>query len=200
MPHPRMPHLHREVTRHGKVKWFARVGGSSRGSRVQLKAEYGTAEFWSEYQTALASVPQRQKAPHEGTLAWLLERYRETTSWTHLSEATRRQRDNIFKHVVETAGKEPFAKITTATMMAARDRRANTPAQARNFLDAMRGLFRWALKARLVKIDPTAGVITSISGGRLLGSRRGPTRTRWVASNSVTSPMSCTRPAAKTMR
>jgi hypothetical protein len=42
--------------------------------------------------------------------------------------------------------------------MDGRDRRANTPAQARNFLDAMRGLFRWAVKARLVKIDPTVGV------------------------------------------
>jgi integrase len=158
MPHPRMPHLHREVTRHGKVKWFARVGGTSRGPRVQLKAAYGTDEFWSEYQTALASVPQRRKAPHEGSLAWLLELYRETTAWTRLSDATRRQRDNIFKHVVETAGKEPFAKITSATMMAARDRRADTPAQSRNFLDAMRGLFRWAVKARLAKIDPTIGV------------------------------------------
>jgi len=51
-----------------------------------------------------------------------------------------------------------FGKITTAVIMAGRDRRANTPFQARHFLDAMRGLFRWALKARLVKIDPTAGV------------------------------------------
>jgi hypothetical protein len=57
-----------------------------------------------------------------------------------------------------TAGEQPYAKIATATIMAGRDRRANTPAQARNFLDAMRGLFRWALKARLVKIDPTVGV------------------------------------------
>lgn len=158
MPHLRMPHLHREVTRHGKVKWYARVGGSSRGPRVQLKAEYGTAEFWSEYQAALATAPRKSSAPHEGTLAWLLERYRETTAWSHLSEATRRNRENHFKHVLETAGKEPFAKITTAHMMAARDRRANTPAQSRNFLDAMRGLFRWAVKARLVKTDPTIGV------------------------------------------
>ena len=30
--------------------------------------------------------------------------------------------------------------------------------QARHFLDAMRGLFRWALKAGLVKADPTVGV------------------------------------------
>jgi integrase len=159
MPCPRPPHLHREVTRHGKVVWYARAGGNSRGQRVKLRAEFGTAEFWSEYQAALASTPHKPAAPHEGTLAWLIERYRETTAaWTDLSVATRRQRENIFAHVLETAGKQPFAKITTATIMAGRDRRAATPSQARHFLDAMRGLFRWAVKARLVKVDPTAGV------------------------------------------
>jgi integrase len=160
MPQARLPHLHREVTRHGAVVWYARAGGSSRGPRIRLKSEYGTPEFWSEYQNALSSVPRKLVAlhPHEGTLAWLLERYRETTAWTQLSAATRRQRENIFLHVLETAGKQPFAKITTLTIMAGRDRRVNTPAQARNFLDAMRGLFRWAAKSRLVKTDPTIDV------------------------------------------
>jgi integrase len=158
MPHPRMPHLHREVTRHGRVVWYARVGGSSRGPRVRLKAEYGTAEFWAEYESALASVPRKPTPPHDGTLAWLIERYRETTAWGYLSAATRRQRENIFAQVLETAGAQPLAKITTAVIMAGRDRRANTPYQARHFLDAMRGLFRWAVKARLVKIDSTAAV------------------------------------------
>jgi hypothetical protein len=74
-----------------------------------------------------------------------------------------RQRENIFAHVLETAGVQPLAKITTAVIMAGRDRRANTPYQARHFLDAMRGLFRWAVKARLIKIDPTAGVEQSAS-------------------------------------
>ena len=42
--------------------------------------------------------------------------------------------------------------------IAGRDRRADTPAQSRNFLDAMRGIFRWAADAVHVKIDPTLGV------------------------------------------
>lgn len=158
MPCPRPPHLHREVTRRGKVIWYARAGGSSRGPRVKLCAEFGTAEFWTEYQAALASAPRRPAAAHEGTLARMIERYRETTAWSYLSAATRRQRENIFAHVLENAGEQPFAKITSAIIMAGRDRRANTPAQARNFLDAMRGLYRWALKARLVKSDPTVGI------------------------------------------
>jgi integrase len=39
-----------------------------------------------------------------------------------------------------------------------RERRAHTPAQARHFLDTMRGLFRWAVEAGHAKHDPTAGV------------------------------------------
>ena len=85
-------------------------------------------------------------------------RYRETTAWQGLSAATRRQRENIFRQVIASAGDQPFARITSATIAAGRDRRAATPAQARHFLDAMRGLFRWATKAQLVKADPTTAV------------------------------------------
>src|SRR5262249_15758752 len=59
---------------------------------------------------------------------------------------------------IETAGREPYAKITSATVLSGRERRSATPHQARNFLDAMRGLFRWSLKAGLVKADPTVGI------------------------------------------
>jgi site-specific recombinase XerD len=88
----------------------------------------------------------------------LLARYRETTAWSELSPATRRSRENIFAHVIETAGNEPYARITQTTILAGKDRRAETPHAARNFLDSMRGLFRWAYKAKLIKVDPTAGV------------------------------------------
>jgi integrase len=76
-----------------------------------------------------------------------------------LSLATRRQRENILKHVLESAGRQPIDKITKATIVAGRDRRAkDTPFQARHFLDTMRGFFRWAIEAGLAKVDPTAGV------------------------------------------
>jgi integrase len=160
MPRPRPPHLHRQVSRHGKTVWYVRVG---KGPRIRIRSAFGTPELDSEYQTAIAGLPARQTPKDDrtslGTLAWLVERYRETTAWTDLSLASRRQRENIFEHVLEVAGRQPYAKITTASIMAGRDRRAKTtPAQARKFLDTMRGLFRWAVKAKLLKVDPTAGV------------------------------------------
>jgi integrase len=155
MPRPRPPHLHRQITRHGKAVWYVR---QDHGPRIRIRAEFGTPEFDTEYRAALAGAPTRKAAPSCSTLEWLLARYRETTAWSDLSAATRDQRDNIFAGVIETAGQEPYVRITTATIEAGKERRAHTPHQARNFLDAMRGLFRWAYKAKLVKVDPTAGV------------------------------------------
>jgi hypothetical protein len=59
---------------------------------------------------------------------------------------------------LQTAGDQPFGKITLTAIIAGRDRRLQTPAQSRKFLDAVRGLFRWATTAGLVKADPTLGV------------------------------------------
>ena len=157
MPRPRPPHLHREITRHGKSVWYVRVG---KGSRVRLRTEFGSPEFDSEYQTAISGSerPQTTK-PDKKSLAWLWERYRETGAWLNeLSAATRRQRENIMKHVLEQSGTKPYALVTSRHIVEGRERRAKTPAQARNFLDVMRGLFAWAVEAQHVKNDPTKGV------------------------------------------
>src|SRR5215210_6873782 len=111
MPRSRAPHLHRETTRHGSAAWYVRIG---KGSRTRIRAEFGTAEFDAEYQAAISGAPRRKKgAPSVGTLAWLLTRYRETTDWATLSAATRGQRDNIFVHVLDAAGHQPYTKVTT---------------------------------------------------------------------------------------
>jgi hypothetical protein len=156
MPRRRPPHLQLETTRHGRKVWYVRVG---HGRRVRIKAEYGTPEFDAEYRAALSgAAPARKATPSCTSLAWLIARYRETTVWTELSAATRRRRDNIFAGVAVTAGTEPYSRITRATIEAGRDRRAKTPHQARHFLDAMRGLFRWAPAAGFLEADPTLGV------------------------------------------
>jgi integrase len=130
-----------------------------KGSRIRIRAAFGTAEFDAEYQAALSSKPRVQKgAPALGTLAWLIDRYRNSTDWSALSLATRRQRENIFKQVIGSAGTKAYAKITEATIAEGRDRRSMTPFQARHFLFAMRGLFAWAKGAGLARIDPAASV------------------------------------------
>jgi integrase len=158
MPRPRPPYLPRVITRHGKAVWYVRLGVGQR-KRIRLRSAFGTEDFRLEYEAALSGVPRSTPgAPASGTLDWLIERYREVNAWTTLSLATRRQRENIFKHVLESAGDKALASITTAAIVAGAERRSATPAQARNFLDAMRGLFKWAAKAKLIRTDPCLGV------------------------------------------
>jgi integrase len=123
-----------------------------------LKAEFGTPEFWQEYQEALSALPRDQRKVTAGSLAWLIERYRETSAWTTFSLATRRQRELILRHVLATAGHVQAAKITPAHIAAGRDSRSATPVTARHFLDTMRHLFGWAVEAQHIPKDPTLGV------------------------------------------
>lgn len=156
MPRPRKPYLHREESRHGRPTWYVRRGKSK---RIRLRAEYGTPEFQTEYDAAIAErAPAKPISVSSKSLQWLYDRYRETGAWLDLSKATRRQRENIFVGVMAAGGQEPFAGVRKKDIEASKERRHNTPAQARNFLDAMRGLFRWAEEKKHIAVDPTAGV------------------------------------------
>jgi Site-specific recombinase XerD len=155
MPRKLPPFVTRERSRHGKLKFYFRRG---KGPRTLLPSP-DDPDFDEAYEAALAGSPRvKKRMATSGTLEWLINRYRETSAYMGLSQATRKQRDNIFKHVIKSAGSSDYRKITRKTIVDGRERRAATPAQARNFLDAMRGLFRWALEAELVGVDPTAGV------------------------------------------
>jgi integrase len=154
MPRPRPPFLRREVTRHGAVVWYVR---RREGQRIRIRAAFGTPEFDAEYRAAPDATPRPAKGrPTTGSITWLLDRYQETTAWTTLSRASRRQRQNMLAQVVKSAGSRPFIEITKASLEAARERRSS--AQGRKFLDVMRGVFRWAVKAGIAKVDPTVGV------------------------------------------
>ncbi len=72
--------------------------------------------------------------------------------------ATRKQRENIMLHVLKSAGREPLSRIDRKAILKGRERRADTPSQAKNFLSSMRGLFTRAVDADLVRTDPTHGV------------------------------------------
>lgn len=157
MPRPNPPYLHTEPSRHGTPRWYVRRGG---GPRIRINEVYDSPEFWEAYRAALAGSPPPPKGrASKGTLRWLYEQYRQASAWTVLSLATRRQRENIMKHVLETAGTDDASKqITAKSIRAGLERRKDTPSQARNFLDAMRGLYEWAVEAEHVPHDPTAGV------------------------------------------
>lgn len=156
MPRPRPPHLHKETTRHGAVVWYVRVG---KGTRIRIRGDYGSAEFLAAYEPAVKGGGEaRRSKPDATSLAWLIARYRDSGAWAALSPATRRQKDNFFKGIIASAGDVPYKAVTRAKIAEAVDARSKTPFLANNFLNALRGLFGWALGAGLVDADPTQGV------------------------------------------
>jgi integrase len=156
MPRPRPPNLHREMTRHGSVVWYVRVG---KGPRIRIKAVYGTPKFDDAYNAAiLGEKPRPLGKAAKGTLEWLWMLYRQASAWTELSLATRRQRENIMSHVLKSAGQEPLSKITKKSVEAGVERRKAAPSQAKHFVASLRGMFEWALAGDLARIDPTHGI------------------------------------------
>lgn len=145
----------RERDRHGKLRFYFRRG---KGKRISLPSPSDEG-FQEAYERALTGTeaPRPVKAG-TGSLEWLINQYRQSSAYLGYSRATRRQRDNIFHGVLKSSGHVQYRNIRKSHIIDGRESRSATPAQARNFLDAMRGLFGWAAEAQLIDDDPTLGV------------------------------------------
>jgi integrase len=159
MPRPRPPYLHKQITRHGKIVWYVRRG--ARGRKHRIKGEYGSPEFEAAYQAAITDTKVRvpEIKAKQGTLEWAWSLYRQSAAWqSGISNATRRQRENIMRRVMATAGAEPLSAITTAAIRDGIDRRAATPFAAANFVGTMRQLFQWLKEGGIVSANPCDGI------------------------------------------
>lgn len=156
------PFVSRERTRHGRVNWYFR---RDHGKRIRLP-DLLDPGFDAAYMDALKGVEPapRYKQADPKSLEWLIDRYRRSTAFADLAKATQKQRNNILKHVIESAGAAPYAAITKATIAKGVEKRAKTPAQAENFRKAMSGLFNWAVEMDFVAENPTLGVKTPKTG------------------------------------
>ena len=106
MPKPLPRYVCRQVTRHGRTVFYFRR--ERHGERIRIKAAFGSPEWDAEYAALLLAhsaspKPEDGKADAKpGSLRWLWDQYRGTSTWSDLSLATRKQRQNIMKHVPTT--------------------------------------------------------------------------------------------------
>jgi integrase len=157
MERPRPPYLIKKKGWKGQTVWYY---WKRPGPQIRIRGDYGSREFWLEYEAAAQGDKKEAPAIRKPTasLAWLLDRYRETTDWLQLSEATRRQRDNIFKRILTANPKLSFGDVDKKLIVDTREAKKATPSEANNFLDAMRGLFKWAEEAQHVEANPVVGI------------------------------------------
>ncbi|WP_273783861.1 tyrosine-type recombinase/integrase [Bartonella sp. AU15XJBT] len=161
MPKPRPPHLVKQVTQHGKIVWYVRIG---HGKRIRIRGTYGTQEFVDNYKSALAElqgiIPPKPKTGKliEGSFAWLLKQYFNSVNWHSLAKDTKKQRELILMKVCDTIGNIPYRAIEKKHIIAGVERRKEMPAAAQNFLKALNSLFKWAIEQGLLESNPALGV------------------------------------------
>lgn len=155
MPRRRYQYVQRQVTRHGSVVWYFRVGD---GPRTRLPDEYGSKEFVEAWKALIAGQSIEKQSAGKHTLQWLVDKYQQSAAFKGLKASTQANRRNILKKVCETGGKLLVSQITRTTIAAGRDRRAETPYAAINFMKVMGYLFEWAVDAGYAKINPVREV------------------------------------------
>lgn len=154
MPRRRKPYTQREVTRHGKTVWYFRRGT---GARLRLPGEYESPEWLEAYEAALGG--RKPAAPTAtGTFRWLVERYKASAKFAGLAEETQSNRAGILDRVVKTAGDLRLTQVTRSMIAEGRDRRADTPFAAINYLKVMNQLFAFAVDAGYLSSNPAKGI------------------------------------------
>jgi integrase len=159
MEKPKPPYLIRREGR-GNTFWYY---WKRPGPQLRIRGEYGSREFWENYEAAASSGVSRKPTEKKDrlpadTLAWLIERYRESSSWTQLSPATRKQRENIFLRVKSANPDLEYRDVDRPMVIQTRDKMADRPSAANHFIEAIKGLFNWAVDAGFVNDNPTTGV------------------------------------------
>lgn len=155
MPRPRYQYVQREVSRHGKVNWYFRIGD---GPRHRLPGDYGSKEFVAAWKAHMAGEDVEAQVAGKHTLQWLVDKYQASAEWKALKVSTQRMRANILKNVCKTGGNLLVPQINRKVIASGRDRRGETPAAALNFMKVMNYLFEWAIDAGYARSNPVKDV------------------------------------------
>lgn len=151
MPRPLPPYVQRHRDRHGKVRFYFRRG---KGRFIRLP-DPTDKDFHAVYAQCLASGHRRPQDAPSGSLAWLIDRYKESAQFAALASSTRKMRDQVLKRAASSAGHVPFNQIRRSHIMDAMSRRK--PNAANNFRKIMHQLFRWAVKMDYLAANPVDG-------------------------------------------
>jgi hypothetical protein len=103
--------LRHEAEPGGKVASFGK--GSAVGNGRNHRTWDERTDAWNRHQLPATLAPVCQLFDLLGNaLDALIESYRETRAWTNLSPATRRQREGIFAHVLESRPSGRSARLS----------------------------------------------------------------------------------------
>lgn len=146
----------RDVDRHGNARYYFRALGKP---KVRLHGEPGSEEFALAYFAARngqAPPSPRSTGPRRGTFAYVVRHYLTSRDFKALDrKLTQRPRERLLEALAEKIGHLPAVIDPMTIRLGVKDR---TYAQGKEFLAALRAVYRLACDDGLVATDPTAGI------------------------------------------
>jgi integrase len=158
----RAKYLVEDMDRHGNVRLYVRIPGRP---KVRIRARPDTAEFWAEYQAAVALAasrePRRNATPGRGdpeSFRWLCNRYFASAAFKTLGARTRYVRRGQLERICEKEGEKPYKRLEAEYIRRRRDARAETPAAANAYVKVLRQVFAFAIEEKLADRNPARDV------------------------------------------
>jgi integrase len=150
------PGVTRIVDRHDKVRWRFRMKGRA---PCYLPGEYASAEFRAAYEKAVLGerVISRATKFERGSFDWLIEDYIRTPTWQKLAPITKTNLMGEFDRFRKDHGSKKIAGLRLDHVEALMSKKAATPAASNKLLKLIRRLSRYAIRKRLITVDPTIG-------------------------------------------
>ena len=153
----RLDYVHEYLDRHGKLRRYFRRPGFK---RIALPGVPGPDEFMTAYQLALAGQPGRLQIgaarTKPGTVNAAIVGYYSSLAFRSLARSTQRDRRAILERFREEHGDKRIALLPHDFIVRALGRR--TPAMARYWAKALRGLLQFAVTEGFRADDPTQGI------------------------------------------
>lgn len=155
----RLKHVSEDIDRHGNVRRYVRAPGRA---KVRLRGVPGTEEFMREYHAALAldadAAPRQARSMARGSFGYLCRLYYAGATFKALDKSTQSWRRRALDEVCTSHGEKPVAMMQARHVRKLRDEKASAPAVANTRLKALRALFRWAVEAEEIEINPARDV------------------------------------------
>ncbi len=96
----------------------------------------------------------------EGPFDGLLHQYLQSMQWHNQSEFTKKFKYRILNNFSKLIGDRSYKSIEKQHILDTVDSRRNIPAAAKHFLNALNGLFNWAVDNDLVNRNPAFNIKT----------------------------------------
>lgn len=139
----------------GVTRYYFRVPGTR---KIRLPGTPGSLEFMAAYQDAMKQAGKRPATAMppagSGTLGSAINAYFRSAAFAMLSPLRKKRVRSILETVQTESGSTAMRQITRGVLIKSRDRRADKPGAANEFVKAIRAVFKHALDIEMISANP----------------------------------------------